>query len=561
MSILSDEPYLTITPLGGFGEIGLNCQLWETAKGVVMIDCGLMFPTDDHLGVDILIPNIPSIVDIRDRLLGIILTHGHEDHIGALPWILPRILPQKQRPIRIFGSRFTMGLLESRLYEHNLQSAVDIAPVDNRSNVRLGDLRFQFFNMCHSIPEGFALGIETPIGRVIHTGDFKIDNNATANSQSDLNAIQRFCGMNGARLLLSDSTNAESPGRSLSEIEVEKALDNVFATATGRIIITLFSSHIQRIEEVFNLANKYDRTVVISGKSLASNIEIARATGTADLPTNFFNAWNGVPDMPANKLVLLVTGTQGEPMSALSRMINGEHKQLSIIPGDTVIMSSRIIPGNDRAVSKLINEMYRQGAEVLYENVRPIHASGHAYQDELAEMLEATRPELFIPMHGEYRHLVKHGLLAQRHGVNKDNVIILENGMPITIFNNSFRLGSCIQTEYTFVDGKGVGDVGRTVLRERRILGDEGMVIVFVVLDVETGAILHGPQMISRGFIFEQQYNHILEDAKCLVLDAVEAYNLGQIRHLEEDIRGNLRRFFRYVLDRDPIVVPVVSEV
>ena len=551
-----NEPYLNITPLGGLGEIGLNCQLWETAGGVVMVDCGLMFPDDAHLGVDVVIPPFGAVSAIKDKLLGIVLTHGHEDHIGALPWLVPEL-----KGTRIYGSRFTLALVEHKLREREILDWVELCPVDINTVLPLGDLTFRFFPVCHSIPEGFGLGIETPVGRVVHSGDFKIDPHPLDVTGTDLNLFRNFAGPEGARLLLSDSTNVVRDGRSLTEREVKDSLDKIFAKAEGRIVITLFSSHIQRIQEVFDLAREHGRTVVISGKSLANNIEMARDLGIAKLPPSFFNAHNGVPDLPDNQLVLVVTGAQGEPLSALSRMVLGGHRQLEIRKGDTVVMSSRMIPGNAKAISKLINEMYRIGAEVLYESVHAIHASGHGQREELRDMFEAVRPELFVPIHGEYQHLVKHGRLAVECGVKQDNVILLEDGQPLTLLEDSFRIEPRVPVECTLVDGKGVGDVGYAVLKERRILGDEGMVIVVLVVDSETGSVLHGPEMISKGFVFEQHYSHLLEDAKCLVLDEIEAARPGQLGRMQEGIRSSLRRFFRRVLERDPVVVPIISEV
>ena len=551
-----NEPYLNITPLGGLGEIGLNCQLWETAGGVVMVDCGLMFPDDAHLGVDVVIPHFGAVSAIKDKLLGIVLTHEHEDHIGALPWIVPEL-----KGTRIYGSRFTLALVEHKLREREILDWVELCPVDINTVLPLGDLTFRFFPVCHSIPEGFGLGVETPVGRVVHSGDFKIDPHPLDTTGTDLNLFRNFAGPEGARLLLSDSTNVVRDGRSLTEREVKDSLDKIFAKAEGRIVITLFSSHIQRIQEVFDLAREHGRTVVISGKSLANNIEMARDLGIAKLPPSFFNAHNGVPDLPDNQLVLVVTGAQGEPLSALSRMVLGGHRQLEIRKGDTVVMSSRMIPGNAKAISKLINEMYRIGAEVLYESVHTIHASGHAQREELRDMLEAVRPMLFVPIHGEYQHLVKHGRLAVECGVKQDNVILLEDGLPLALMEDSFKIEPRVPVECTLVDGKGVGDVGYAVLKERRILGDEGMVIVVLVVDSETGSVLHGPEMISKGFVFEQHYSHLLEDAKCLVLDEIEAARPGQLGRMQEGIRSSLRRFFRRVLERDPVVVPIISEV
>ena len=454
------EQFLTVTPLGGLGEIGLNCQLWETSAGVVMVDCGLMFPDDFHLGVDVVIPHFGAVSAVRDKLLGIVLTHGHEDHIGALPWLVPQL-----RGTRIYGSYFTLALVEHKLREHELLDWVELCPVEPGDQVALGDMTFHFFPVCHSIPEGFGLGVETPVGRIVHSGDFKIDPQPLAGSGTDLATFRDFAGPEGARLLFSDSTNVERDGRSLTERAVMESLGKVFDEAPGRIVVTLFSSHIQRIQEVFDLARERGRTVVISGKSLANNIEMARDLGIAKLPPSFFNAHNGVPDLPDEQLVLVVTGAQGEPLSALSRMVLGGHRQLSIRKGDTVVMSSRMIPGNVKAVSRLINEMYRLGATVLYESVRAIHASGHAHRDELRELLGAVRPEYFVPVHGEYRHLFKHGQLARECGVKPDNVVLLEDGCPLTLLPDGIRLEPPVPVECTLVDGKGVGDVGNRAAR------------------------------------------------------------------------------------------------
>lgn len=543
--------YLRITPLGGLGEIGLNCQLWESGSKVVMIDCGLMFPDDSHLGVDVLIPHFGAVRAIKDKLQGIVLTHGHEDHIGALPWILPEL-----KGTRLYGSRFTLALVKKKLEEYEVDNQVQFCPVNAGEKLELGEFIFHFFPVCHSIPHGFGLGVETPAGKVIHSGDFKIDPNPLDGPGTDLGLFRDFAGEEGATLLLSDSTNVMREGFSITEREVRDSLDKVFSEASGRIIVTLFSSHIQRIQEVFDLSSKYGRSVIISGKSLANNIDIASSLGYARLPADFHNAYYGVPDIPDNKCTLIVTGAQGEPLSALARMVFGSHKQLSIRPGDTVIMSSRVIPGNGRQISRLINEMYRLGAEVCYENSHAVHASGHAHREELKAMIKAVRPKMFLPVHGEYQHLVMHGRLAQECGISRENVIVLQNGQPLTVRPDGYAIEKSIPVDYTLVDGKGVGDVGAYVLRERRVLGDEGVVIVDVVMD-QNGKILHGPEIISRGFVFEQQLSHLLEDAKCLVLDEIEKQpDAGELR---EEIRNSLRHFFRRILERDPLIVPLVT--
>ncbi len=560
------EKFATITPLGGVGEIGLNCQLWEGPQGIVMVDCGLMFPDDSHLGIDVVIPSFEHIHSIREKLLAIVLTHGHEDHIGALPWLVPLV-----RGISIYGSAFTLALVEHKLRERGLLDRVNLKVVqgniwgqDPKPSLEIGDFSFNFFPVCHSIPEGFALAVQTPVGKVIHTGDFKIDADPLEGSGTDMRLFKDFAGDEGVRLLLSDSTNVEREGRTLPERKVKESLQAIVEAAPSRVIITLFSSHIHRIQEVFDIARATDRTVVISGKSLANNIEKAKDLGFIRMPPSFYNAHNGVPDVAAEKIILLVTGAQGEPLSALSRMVMGGHRQLSVLKGDTIIMSSRMIPGNQRIISAMINEMYRLGAEVYYENVRAIHASGHAHREELQDMLLATRPHYFVPIHGEYRHLVKHCRLAQECGVPNEATIILEDGDPLTLLPDGIQREKRIAADRTLVDGKGVGDVGHAVLRERQILGGEGIVFVVLVLDADTGKVLHGPEIRSKGFVFEMQLRHLLEDAQCLVLDVLEEGSGNKSENLEglhDSIRSSLRRFFRRVVDRDPIVLPLISAV
>ncbi len=560
------EKFITITPLGGVGEIGLNCQLWEGPQGIVMVDCGLMFPDDSHLGIDVVIPSFEHIHSIRHKFLGIVLTHGHEDHIGALPWLLPLL-----KGITIYGSSFTLALVEHKLKERNLLDWVTLQEVKGNiwekkpvTPLQIGDFSFNFFPVCHSIPEGFALAVQTPVGKILHSGDFKIDPNPLEGSGTDMRLFANFAADDGVRLLLSDSTNVERDGTSLSEREVMQSLHKIVEEAPKRVIITLFSSHIHRIQEVFDIAKSTGRTVIISGKSLANNIEKSKDLGFIRMPPAFYNAHNGVPDVAAEKVILLVTGAQGEPLSALSRMVMGGHRQLSVQQGDTVIMSSRMIPGNQRTISYMINEMYRLGAEVYYENVRAIHASGHAHKEELKEMLYTTKPKYFVPIHGEYRHLVKHCRLARECGVQDDCAIILENGVPLTLLPEGIKIQERIVAERTLVDGKGVGDVGHAVLKERQILGEEGIVFVVLVLDAKSGKVLHGPDIRSKGFIFEMQLRHLLEDSQCLVLDILEENPTDQVKNLDtlhDTIRSTLRRFFRRVVDRDPIVVPLITTV
>jgi ribonuclease J len=549
------EKSFTLYPLGGLGEIGMNCMLYRSGKSLVMVDCGLMFPEDYHFGVDVVIPCFDFVMRHKDQLNGIIVTHGHEDHIGALPWLLQNV------DVPVYGSEFTLGLVENKLREHDLDRWADLRPVRPYDRLLLGDFRFNFFPVCHSIIEGFGLGIETPAGRVVHTGDFKIDRNPLGGHATDLGAFRKF-SEEGVRLMLSDSTNVGNEGFALTEREIKVSLREIFNTAKGRILVSLFSSHIQRIQEIFDLADAEGRKVAVSGKSLHRNIELAREQGHLKVPKGTFIELDSLDQYGDSQLVLLVTGSQGEPLAALSRIAMGEHRQLSVRPDDLFILSSRFIPGNVKAINRVINNLYRLGAEVLYEKMHGIHASGHAHAGELTLMLETVRPEYFIPVHGEYRHLVKHGRLAVDCGVEQEKSLVVENGQPVTFHDDgTIEFLPRIAAEKILVDGKGVGDVGQSVLKERQLLAGEGMVIVVLVVDEASGEISMGPDIMSKGFVFEQQYMHLLDDAKCIVLDVHENIAPGDTAKLKERIRSALRRFFRKVLGRDPVVVPLVISI
>lgn len=545
---------VTLTPLGGLGEIGMNCMVLESAGSIVIIDCGLMFPSDFHYGVDVLIPRFDTLLSQKDRIRGIILTHGHEDHIGALPWLLPYV------DVPLYSSAFTLALLDSKLREHNLNKYVDLRPVSAGDQLELDPFIFHFFPVCHSIINGFGLGIETPAGRIVHSGDFKIDPTPMDGQFTDLDAFARFSEP-GVLLLLSDSTNIEREGVTLKEREIKASLERVFKQASGRIIITLFSSHIQRIQEIFDLAALTGRRVAVNGRSLSNNINLSKDLGYLRVSPEATCSLEIAAGLPDDKVVLLVTGSQGEPLSVLSRIASGEHRQISIHKGDLVLMSSRIIPGNTKAISRVINNLYRLGAEVLYEKVQGIHASGHAHRDELRTMLTTVKPKFFIPVHGEYRHLVKHCQLARECGVAPERAIVLDNGQPLTFLERGIRFEERIRVDSTLVDGKGVGDVGSSVLKERKLLAEEGLVIVHVVLDQETGHILVGPELITKGFVFEQQYDYMLDDSKCLILDIFETSPKLSPKKSAEQIRVALRSFFRKVLDRDPVVLPLIVSV
>jgi ribonuclease J len=551
---MDNEKRLTLYPIGGLGEIGLNCLLLETAESAILIDCGLMFPDDFHYGVDVVIPRLDFILEKKDKLQAIILTHGHEDHIGALPWILPDL------DVPVYGSDFTLALVNNKLREFSLNDQVTLQPVQPRETVLIKDLSLQFFPVCHSIIQGYALGIDTPVGRIVHSGDFKIDRNPLGGHFTDLEGLAEF-SRPGVQLLFSDSTNVEREGFALTEKEVKASLQDIFQKAKGRILVTLFSSHIQRIQEIYDLARQFGRTMAVSGKSLSTNIEIARELGYLNFSDQSYVDPDSIGDLPDEEVVLLVTGSQGEPMSAMTRLAERSHRQLSIHFGDTVIMSSRFIPGNTKAINKVINRLYKLGAEVLYEKVQAVHASGHAHREELKLMLNTVKPKFFVPIHGEYRHLVKHADLAQECGVAPERALVLEDGQPVTLLEQGIRYEEEFSARSVLVDGKGVGDVGSTILKERQLLADEGMVVVVMVLDTESGSIIMGPRLESKGFIFEQQYAHILTEAESIIMDVYEKIPPGAWKKLRDRIKSALRRYFRKSLGRDPVIVPVIIKI
>ena len=542
---------LKITPLGGLGEIGMNCMVLETEESMVVIDCGLMFPDDFHLGVDVVIPRLDYIFKRKNKLQGVVLTHVYEDHIGVLPWLIPHV------NTTLYSSEFTLSLLKNKLTEYKLVDDVALRPVSPGQKLKLKDFSFSFFPVCHSIIEGLALGIETPVGKIVHSGDFKIDPNPIGGHATDMEGISEFSS-SGVSLLMSDSTNVEREGDALTEMEIKDSLREIFVQAEGRVLVTLFSSHIQRMQEIFDLALSHGRKVAVSGRSLVRNIELARELGFLEYSEDNYIDLEDLPKLAESEVVLLLTGSQGEPLSALTRVGLGEHRQIKINKGDTVIMSSRFIPGNTKAITKVINNLYRMGAEVFYEKVRAIHASGHAHRNELKMMLNTVRPKFFLPLHGEFRHLLKHSRLAVECGVAPERSLVLEDGQPVTLSSSGIRFEEEVNAESVLVDGKGVGDVGQIVLKERQTLGEEGLVIVSMAIDQVSGELVYGPELASKGFIFEQQFSHVLDEARNIVLDVFDNIPPSEPKKMEDRIRSALRRFFRKILERDPVIFPLI---
>lgn len=547
---------LKIIPLGGLGEFGLNMMLIEYGDAAIAVDCGLMFPSADLLGIDLVIPDVSYLLERRDKLKAVVLTHAHEDHVGALPYILEHF------DVPIFGTRLTLGLLANKLREHDLEDTVDVREITAGVPWNIAPFRIEGIRVTHSLVDCLALAIETPIGTVIHTGDFKIDNTPMEGEMFD---FQRFAayGEKGVLLLLSDSTNVERSGHTPSEREVGSNLEQIIRSSSGKVLVSTFSSSIPRIQQVVEISGRCERRVVLSGRSMIRNSQVAAELGYLQLPRNVMIESEHWEDLPADRLTLLTTGSQGEPLSVLHRVALNDHKTIKIERGDTVILSSKFIPGNEKTIGNLINHLYRRGAEVHYEKVSEIHVSGHASQEELKIMLQLTRPRYFVPIHGEYRHLVRHRRLAQEVGIPEANCFILEDGDVLELTANSAQRTNPVQVGKVFVDGKGVGDVGDIVIRDRRHLSEDGMVLAVMAIHQQSGEIVAGPDLVSRGFMSTEESEEVLEHAKKVVLETLNGMNREtrtDPAELKEEVRKALRRFFRKKLERRPVVLPYIIE-
>jgi len=545
---------LKVIPLGGLGEIGLNMMVVEYGSDLLIIDAGLMFPDDYMPGVDLVIPDFTYLRENASKIRGLILTHGHEDHIGAVPFLL------KDFSMPIFSTGFTLGLLKEKLREHQLDTVAELHTIQPGDVTALGSFRTEYIRVNHSIVDGVGLAIETPEGILLHSGDFRIDPTPVDAQFTDLIRFAHF-GEKGVLAFFSDSTNAEKDGYTLSEKDVQKTIDDIFQNARGRLIVASFASNITRIQEVVSLAEKYQRKVVFNGKSMVANVRIAREHGFIDLPHDIEISENQIGQFPDHQIVVITTGSQGEPMSALTRMAQQRHKGIQVKKGDTIILSSRFIPGNEKAINSVINRLYRLGADVIYEKVSDIHTSGHAKREELKCMLSLVKPRYFIPIHGEYRHLVKHAQIALEMGMPQDRTLIAQDGDMICFEARMMERKAPVASGKILVDGKGVGDIGEIVLRERRKLSRHGMVVILLVVDAETGESIYGPEILSRGFVFEDQGRFILEDAECIVLevlDELERPSPMDCSAIESEIARRLKRFFYKVIERSPLITPVI---
>jgi ribonuclease J len=549
---------ISITFLGGLGEIGRNCACIEVDGRIMLLDVGLMFPDIDMLGIDLVLPDFTYLRENADRIEGCIATHGHEDHVGGLSFLL------RELSFPIYGSALTLGLARHRIEEAGLLDRTELIPVKDGERRQIGPFDVEFIPVTHSVPHGFATAFHTPQGTILHTGDFKLDLTPVDGRLTDLAMIGAISKHEGIRLLLSDSTNADSPGHSRSERAVGKVLYDLFHANEGRrIIIACFASHIHRIQQIADAAVAFDRTIATIGMSMKKNVRLARSMGLLNIPENRLVDIDEVGDLDPAKLCIISTGSQGEPMSALALMASSDNKWLKLGPTDTVILSSHPIPGNEANVSKVIDGMTRQGADVVHSGIDDVHATGHAKQEELKTFLSIAQPEWFTPVHGEYRHLMMHAKLAMQMGVPEERVLVCEDGDSLVLTDNAITRGQRVPAGYLYVDGI-VGDVGQGVLRDRRVLAEEGVVVVVVAVELRTGQIVTGPEVITRGWVYAPEADDLLEECEAEVRAAIlrefETGEPSDIEVLQKVIRRAAGRFVSDRTKRRPMIVPVVME-
>jgi ribonuclease J len=551
------DPRVRIIPLGGLGEIGMNMTLLETEEDLVVIDAGLMFPEEEMLGIDLVLPETTYLLEQRAKVRGVVLTHGHEDHTGGLPFLL------QQLPVPVFGTTLALGLVQEKLREFGLDQAADLRRVRPGDTIQLGEIRVETVRVCHSIPDGVALAARTPAGLVLHSGDFKFDQTPVDGALTDYQRLAAL-GQEGVLALLSDSTNAIREGITPSESTIRRTFEQIFQGAPRRIIVACFASNIHRIQQVLEVAARLEKKVAVNGKSMTANVRIASELGYLKIPPDTLVRLDELRQLPAAQGVIITTGSQGEPLSAVARMAVGEHKQIEILPGDTVVFSARVIPGNEKSISRTVNQLFKRGARVITEDVHPgVHVSGHPSREELKLMLNLTRPRFFIPVHGEYRHLHAHAELAREMGIPAERIFLLDNGDVLEIGSAQAGVVRKVATGRVFVDGKGVGDVGDMVLRDRQHLAQDGMVVVVIGFD-QAGSVVAGPDIVSRGFAHLAEDDALYEEARKLIMTVLEGCSVEEKTDwslIKQRIRSVLRKFLQKAVDRRPMILPVIIEV
>jgi ribonuclease J len=549
------EHILKIVPLGGVGQIGKNMMVLEYDEQLLIVDCGLMFPESDMPGIDIVIPDMAYVYERRDQVRAIIVTHGHEDHIGGLPYLLQQV----HAPL--YATRLTRGLIEVKLREHGLLKQATlhtVSPEDRDARLDLDPFQVEFFRVCHSVPDGVGLAITTPVGLVVHTADFKFDQTPVDGRLTDFAKLAQL-GERGVHVLLSDSTNAETEGLTPSERVVGETFDRIFSRAAGRIIVATFASNISRVQQVIDAAHKYGRRVGIVGRSMVNNVKMAAELGYLDVWSDDLLTAGEMNSLPPDEVAIACTGSQGEPTSALVRMAMGEHRQINIRPGDTVIVSATPIPGNEEFVNRTVNNLFRAGAQVYYHELAQVHVSGHASREEHKLLLNMLRPRFFVPIHGEYRHLVLHARMAEEVGIPPEDIFVIESGQVLEFGPDWGRINGQVTEGHVLVDGLGVGDVGAVVLRDRHLLSRDGFVVVVLAVDADDGQVLEGPYIITRGFVYIRESEDLIAQASQHILDAVQ--HGGPRSALVDKIKDSLAEFLYGETRRRPMILPVVMEI
>ncbi|MDX9917470.1 MAG: ribonuclease J [Gudongella sp.] len=553
---MAKQNKLKIIPLGGLGEIGKNITVHEYKDSIVIVDCGMTFPEDEMLGVDIVIPDISYLIRNKEKIKGLVLTHGHEDHIGAIPYVLKKI------DMPIYGTKLTLGLLNNKLKEHNLQN-VQMHDVTYGEKLKLGHFDVEFIRVTHSIPDSAAIALTSPVGTVIQTGDFKVDFTPISGDKMDLNRLAEL-GNKGVLALLSDSTNVTRPGFTMSESTVGDTFRNLFHMAEGRIIVATFASNVHRVQQIIDAAELNERKVVLSGRSMVNVITVAADLGYLKFKEGTIIDINDMNKYRKDQLAIITTGSQGEPMSALTRIASNEHRKIELMHDDLVIISASPIPGNEKTVSRVVNNLLEQGIKVIYESLAEIHVSGHACQEELKLMHSLVKPKFFIPVHGEARHLKMHADISADLGTPRENIFIMENGQVLEMTKNTAALGASVPSGHILVDGLGVGDVGNIVLRDRKHLSEDGLIVVVVTMDKEKGKVASGPDIVSRGFVYVRESEDLMDEARKVVKQTLESCEEKKIRDwsaIKSNIRDDLRTFLYTTIKRNPMILPIIMEV
>jgi len=553
--VAETESRLRIIPLGGLGEIGKNMMAIRYQDSIIVIDAGLMFPEEELLGIDIVIPDMTYLFENREKVKAIFLTHGHEDHVGALPYLL------KEMNIPVYGSKLTLGIVEAKLKEHGIAN-VQLNVVRTRDIVDIEPFKVEFIRVCHSIPDAMAIAIHSPIGIILHTGDIKLDQTPVDGEVVDFRKLAEL-SEKGVLVMLGDSTNADKPGFTMSEKVVGNTFDELFGKCEGRIIVTTFASNVARIQQVISTAKKYGRKAAIVGRSMINNVQIAQELGYIKIPEGILVEMEDISKYSAKEIVIVTTGSQGEPMSALTRIATGDHRWVNIEPGDTVIISATPIPGNEKLVTRTVDLLFRQGAEVIYEKTTGVHVSGHASQEELKILLNLIRPKYFIPIHGEYRHLMKHAKLAESLGIPRARIFVVENGWVIEVDKKKAGIAGKVAAGKVLVDGLGVGDVGNIVLRDRKQLSQDGIMIVVVTINKESGEVGVRPDIVTRGFVYVRESEQLIEEAKEKVAEALSVCgkNISEWAVIKSEVRDKLGKYLFEKTGRRPMILPIIVEV